>query len=112
MAKGGTQGPTDGDGGEGGITKVWVEAAITEHLVTLEEKIDRFAAATAFQGLMEAVADNMGAIASPLSNLGPQRAQPDARQKARLERIAHELARPPEQKPYLNDPHSSYGRAR
>jgi hypothetical protein len=35
-----------------------------------------------------------------------------ARYLVRLYRLRRELERPPEQKPYLNDPRSSYGRAR
>ena len=112
MARPGNQKP----GSDESVSKVWVQATITEHLeahgAALDEKINRFAAATAFQNLMEAAADHLGAIASPLSNLGPKRAPLDAQQTARLERIAYELARPPEQKPYLDSPDTSFGRAR
>jgi hypothetical protein len=92
---------------QGAIDEVWVKTIITEHLETfnasVDEKFQRLGATMGFQTLFERAADNLAAIATPLRNMAPQRAELDEQQRARLERIASELTRPEEDKPYLDD---------
>ena len=110
---------TGSDDTQGGASisedvRVYVQATLTEHLEShgtalkgeMQEQIGRVLAATSFQALMEHTVDQLAAIAAPLGNLAPKRNEPDEQQLARLKRIAMELERLPETKPYLNSGNS------